>query len=162
MTREGLPPGDVEKLNLKTAKILDFVDHLPKEEFTLAEWAQYCADNPQYLTVVDTKTATNLMLSYDKNLIDAMSDEETFIKHIALSIQQGLQNVEDITKPLDIIKQRLSRSEIKKNQKKEFEQIYTACLGGDDFEYIDETSPNKTKYKLVNDLLMIYNDFYKI
>ena len=162
LTREGLPPGDVEKLNLKAAKILDFVDHLPKEEFTLTEWAQYCADNPQYLTIVDTKTATNLMLNYDKSLIGSMSDEEAFIKHIALSIQQGLQNVEDITKPLDIIKQRLSRSEIIKNQKKEFEQIYTACLGGDDFEYIDENSPNKTKYKLVNDLLMIYNDFYKI
>ena len=35
LTREGLPPGDIEKLNLKNTQILDFVDHLPNEEFTL-------------------------------------------------------------------------------------------------------------------------------
>jgi hypothetical protein len=39
LTREGLPPGDIEKLKLKATKILDFVDHLPKKEFTLKEWA---------------------------------------------------------------------------------------------------------------------------
>ncbi len=49
-----------------------------------------------------------------------------------------------------------------KEQKKEFENIYTSCLGGTDFEFIDEHSLNKTKYKLVNDLLMIYSGFYKI
>jgi hypothetical protein len=160
LTREGLPPGDIEKLNLKNTQILDFVDHLPKEEFTLKEWAQWCADNPQYLTVTDTKTVTDMLISQDKTI--NYLDEEALVKSTVLAIQQGLANVTDIITPLDIIKQRLSRSEIIKEQKKEFENIYTSCLGGTDFEFIDEHSLNKTKYKLVNDLLMIYSGFYKI
>ena len=136
------------------------MDHLPKQEFTLKEWAQYCADNPQYLTVTDTKTVTDMLINQDKAI--SYVDEEALVKSTVLAIHQGLANVTDIITPLDIIKQRLSRSEIIKEQKKEFENIYISCLGGTDFEFIDEHSLNKTKYKLVNDLLMIYSGFHKI
>jgi hypothetical protein len=83
LTREGLPPGDIEKLNLKNTQILDFVDHLPKEEFTLKEWAQYCADNPQYLTVTDTKTVTDMLISQDKTI--NYVDEEALVKKHGIS-----------------------------------------------------------------------------
>ena len=51
LTREGLPKGDLEKYDLKSAEILDFFDELPQEEFTLAEWAQYCHDHPKFLSI---------------------------------------------------------------------------------------------------------------
>jgi hypothetical protein len=84
----------------------------------LKELAQYCADNPQYLTVVDTKSVNSMMLNFKGNLPLDSLDEET-IKSAVLSIQQGLANVEDIISPLELIKERLSRSVIIKSQKKE-------------------------------------------
>ena len=44
--REGLLPSDLDKIYLKNVKILDFVDHLPKDTFTLEEWSQFCVYNP--------------------------------------------------------------------------------------------------------------------
>ena len=87
--------------------------------FKLKELAQYCADNPQYLTVVDTKSVNSMMLNFKGNLPLDSLDEETIIKSTVLSIQQGLANVEDIISPLELIKERLSRSVIIKSQKKE-------------------------------------------
>ncbi|MFN9901808.1 MAG: hypothetical protein ACK55Z_24100, partial [bacterium] len=83
-------------------------------------------------------------------------------KNLVMSIRQGIENIRDIVTPLDILKERLSRAEIIKHQKKEFADIYTACLAGENFEFIDEHGPKKFKYKLVSDLLMIYANFYKI
>ena len=37
----------------KSIKIEDFRCNLPKDTFKLAEWAQLCHDNPQYLSVND-------------------------------------------------------------------------------------------------------------
>jgi hypothetical protein len=41
LTREGLPPGDLGKFNIKDVHISDFYDQLPKNEFTLAEWITF-------------------------------------------------------------------------------------------------------------------------
>jgi hypothetical protein len=51
LTREGLPPGDIEKFNIKDVQVADFHEKLPKHDFTLAEWAKFVEDNPQYLTI---------------------------------------------------------------------------------------------------------------
>jgi transposase InsO family protein len=139
LTREGMPIGDLEKLDMKTIEVSDFYDKLPKSTFTLAEWAQFCADNPNYLTV-NTEP----------------------VKQLVFSIHQGLANIKDVVTPIEILRERLSRSEIIRFQKQEFANIYTACLAGENFEYIDENSPEQTAYKLVSDLLMIDKDFYKI
>ena len=139
LTREGMPPGDLEKLNIKQVEVSDFYDNLPKATFTLAEWAQFCSDNPHYLTI-NTDTA----------------------KHLALSINHGVSNVQDIVTPIEILRDRLSRSEIIKLQKQEFSDIYTACLASKNFEFVDEHSTDKNKYKLVSDLLLVEHDFYKI
>ncbi len=37
LTREGLPPGDLEKFNIKNVHIRDFYEKLPKTNFTLPE-----------------------------------------------------------------------------------------------------------------------------
>ncbi len=46
-------------------------------------------------------------------------------------------------------------------QKREFSKIYSQCLASDNFEYLTNEDP-PTKYKLINNLLMIEKDFYKI
>ena len=44
----------------------------------------------------------------------------------------------------------------------ELADIYSACLAADNFEYVTEHTENPVKYRLVSDLLMIFEDFYKI
>jgi hypothetical protein len=88
--------------------------------------------------------------------------EEATIKKLVLSIRQGLENIKDIVTPLEILKERLSRAEIIRNQKREFQNIYTQCLSGENFEYVDEHNRGNLKYKLVSDLLMVNVNFYKI
>jgi hypothetical protein len=51
LTRQGLPAGDLEKLNLKHVDVKDFYDELPKKDFTLTEWIKFCADHPEYFIV---------------------------------------------------------------------------------------------------------------
>ena len=138
LTREGMPPGDLEKLDMKSIGVSDFYDDLPKTTFTLAEWAQFCADNPNYLTVNSEP-----------------------VKNLVLSIHQGLTNITDVVTPIEILRERLSRAQIIRFQKQEFADIYTACLAGENFEY-EEEHGTKRKFKLVSDLLMIDHDFYKI
>ena len=147
LTREGLPPGDIEKFNLKDVQINDFFHKLPKSTFTLAEWIKWVEENPQYL-VVNHPTKKE-------------------IKAVALSIKRGIENVENELTPINILKERLLRSEIIKNQKLELAHVYEKCLASDDFEYIPDidivdSQSGYVKYKLVNDLLMIYKGFYKI
>jgi hypothetical protein len=156
LTREGLPKGDLEKYDLKSANVLDFFDELPKEEFTLSEWAQYCQDHPEFLTINRKEDKKRV---YTKK---ANPTEEATIKKLVLSIRQGLENIKDIVTPLEILKERLSRAEIIRNQKREFQNIYTQCLSGENFEYVDEHNRGNLKYKLVSDLLMVNVNFYKI
>ena len=134
LTREGLPPGDCEKLNLKQIKIEDFKCNLPKDTFTLAEWAQLCHDNPQYLSVNDAL------------------DLEAKV----LAVSRGLDNVQEIMTPIKILRQHLSRDQIIAKQKVEYDKIYTACLSSKFFEFIDEHASYKPKYRLITDLLMTY------
>jgi hypothetical protein len=51
LTRQGLPKGDLKKFNINQIEIHDFYDKLPKDEFTLQEWAKYCEEHPEYLTI---------------------------------------------------------------------------------------------------------------
>jgi hypothetical protein len=60
LTREGLPPGDLEKFNIKNVQIADFYEELPKQTFTFAEWINFVEANPQYLTVNSKHTFTNM------------------------------------------------------------------------------------------------------
>jgi hypothetical protein len=97
LTREGLLPGDFEKFNLKDLTIDDFYDQLPKTTFSLMEWINFVEENPQYLTV------------------NYLSKSET--PAIILSISKGLTNVKETLAPIDILRDKLSRSEIIKYQK---------------------------------------------
>jgi hypothetical protein len=111
LTREGLPKGDLEKYDLKSAQVLDFFDELPKEEFTLSEWAQYCQDHPEFMTI-NRKEDKKRVFTKKSN-----PTEEATIKKIVLSIRQGLENIKDIVTPLEILKERLSRAEMIRNKK---------------------------------------------
>ncbi len=51
LSRQGMLKGDLQKLCLKDVKIEEFVDKLPKLDFSLQEWTEYCTANPQYLTI---------------------------------------------------------------------------------------------------------------
>jgi len=142
LTREGLPNGDLERFNLKEIQISNFYDKLPKTEFTLAEWINYVEDHPEYLTI---------------NMQDTPP-----LKNIALAINKGLENVQSVMTPLEILKSKLTRASIIEAQKNEFNEIYTLCLAAP--EFILDADPPKVphKFRLVSDLLMIYQDFYKI
>ena len=75
LTRQGLPRGDLEKLNLKYTKVEDFYDKLPQIDFTLEEWMNFCNENPQYLT-------------------QSIPDE----KLIIMAISSGFENIQDINR----------------------------------------------------------------
>jgi len=137
----------VEKFNLKSIEISDIYENLPKTTFTLAEWINFVEENPHYLTINETKS--------DKS--------KTKIKAITLAITKGLENIKEAIKPLEILQQKLERSNIVEQQKKEFSKIYITCLASNNFEatIIDE-SQQENQYKLVSDLLMIKKGFYKI
>ena len=164
LTRQGLPSGDLEKFNIKQIDVVDFYDKLPKHEFTLQEWVTYCADHPEYLTINNpTVNLTEVSTSLDK-AIDYVSENfhPTEIKnHSVMYSNAGINNLLDLTEPLEILKEKLSRANIIRGQKEEFKDIYTQCLGSDNFEYTNDHE--QLSYKLVLDLLMVQeNDSYKI
>jgi len=108
LTREGLPPGDCEKFNLKDITIANFHHDLPKLESTLSEWIDYVDSHPEYL------------------MVNAPNPQA--VKTLALQITAGLDNVKAVVTPLEILRERLSRSNIIIQQKKEFSSIYSNCL----------------------------------
>ena len=79
------------------------------------EWINFVEENPQYLTV------------------NYPSKSET--PAIILSISKGLTNVKETLAPIDILRDKLSRSEIIKYQKIELSEPYTLCLVSDNAEF---------------------------
>ncbi len=98
LTREGLPPGDCEKFNLKNISIANFHHELPKLEFTLPEWIDFVDSHPEYL------------------MINAPNPQK--VKALALQITAGLDNVQAVVTPLEM--------RWKKKKQKKFRG--TACL----------------------------------
>jgi hypothetical protein len=136
LTKEGLPEGDLERFNLKDLTVRDFYNELPKLDFTLTEWVQFVSRNPDYLSVNNKAHLPT--------------------KAVTLSISKGLENVTAVTTPIDTLKNRLSREEIIKNQKHDFQQIYQECLKNKNFTYIKENRKkgDPFSYKLENGLLL--------
>ena len=156
LTRQGLPPGDLEKFNIKQIEVQDFYDQLPKNEFTLQEWTKFCADHPEYLTI-----NTHSIHYISRGLTDVMDHMTNHYTHATAYSNTGFNNLLDLTQPLEILKEKLSRANIIRAQKNELNNIYTKCLGSEDFEFTDEN--DKKSYKLILDLLMIKdNDSFKI
>ena len=71
----------------------------------------------------------------------------------------AIDNVRDIVRPLDILKEKLSRENIIKQQKIELKDIYMKTFASENFEYFDKE--NGQKFQLILDLLLIHfeNDF---
>ncbi len=76
-------------------EIIDFFDKLPKDEFTLSEWAQYCHDHPEFLTINRKEDK--------KSKVDKDKKEAKFVKKLVMSIRQGIDNIKDIVTPLEIL-----------------------------------------------------------
>jgi hypothetical protein len=142
LTRQGLPKGDLNRLSIKNIEITDFHDKLPKEEFTLHEWDQFVKENPQYLTITNKQ-----------------------LEAVTFALTQGIDNLEDLTNPINILKQKLSRAKIIEAQENEFEKIRAKCLQNPDFEFktVDKKTSEIT-YKLDVDLLLIKqgNGIFKV
>jgi hypothetical protein len=139
LTRQGLPRGDLDKLSLKQITVQDFYDKLPQQEFTLSEWTKFCSDNPQYLTV-----------------------NHPNVNYITMSLNKGIENLKDLTGPLDILKIRLSRENIIKEQRAQFKIIYDKCLASDNYEFVDTKNKETNTYKLMLNLLFINKEGFKI
>ena len=122
LTREGLPLGDCEKLNLKQIQVEDFYDKLPQPEFSLIDWINYVNQHPEYLTILNGKN----------------QPVQANIASIVLSLQRGIENVKDVLSPIEILKERLTRANIILAQKQELSEIYNYCLSGENFVYITE------------------------
>ena len=145
LTREGLPQGDLSKFSLKNIQIADIFPHLPQISFSLLEWAQFVDSHPEYLTIND-------------------QPPEISQTHV-LAISKGLENVEAVKAPLQLLQEKLSRANIINAQKKEFVEVYTKCLASENFEYTEKNAkPNATPvtYKLVFNLLMVNRGHYRI
>jgi len=140
LTRQGLPAGDLEKLNLKNIQVTDFYDKLPKPDFTFEEWATFCTNNPHYLTV-----------------------NSPTINLLTLSLQQGISNLKNYLQPLDILKDRLDRGSFITKQKEEYAELYSNCLRSPDFKFVqNQETKQESVYLLENDLLFIIEKTPKI
>ena len=156
LTREGLPPGDLQKFNIKDIQISDFSNELPKSEFTFQEWINFVADHPQYLTI-----------NSPVNPLKQIKPSSTEVKAITLALNYAIENIRETLQPIDLLKEKLSRHILIRQQKIEFSEIYAKCLASKNFEYkpednYDINSPSFVKYKLIGDLLLIYKQNYRI
>jgi hypothetical protein len=131
LTRQGLPKGDLTKVGLKNMKIPEIHEKLPKHTFTLTEWNKFCQENPQYLTITEPE-----------------------IKTVTLALTQGISNVTDFTKPLNILQERLNRAEVVKAQKEEFRNLFEKCGKNKTFTTINKAKNEKVTYKTVMELLL--------
>jgi hypothetical protein len=171
LTRQGLPKGDLKKFNINQIEIHDFYDKLPKDEFTLQEWAKYCEEHPEYLTInapsvncLSSTLGTQIGQQLEHTL-DFLSQDNHYgaFKQMTTTYYSdtGIHNILDLTEPLGILKEKFSRANIVKFQKTEFRDIYEHCLASDNFEYVNDN--NDKTYKLITDLLMVKDhDSYKI
>jgi hypothetical protein len=159
LTREGLLPGDLPKCNLNHLEITNFHSELPKEEFSLQEWMQFCNENPHYLSINQSPVESlNTMLTQTISNIERESRKWDFNTQPLLSLTSkiAVQNIQDLTTPLGILKERLSRENFIKNQKTDLKIIYDKCLQAENFTYTSED--NSSKYTLLLDLLMILEE----
>ena len=85
-----------------------------------------------------------------------MTDDQA--TKIVNSVTMGLKNVQSVTRPLEILQNRLSRSEIIRFQKVELSDIYLKCIASENFTFTDSDK----EYKLVMDLLLIKTTDFKI
>ncbi|RPH79137.1 MAG: hypothetical protein EHM77_06210, partial [Planctomycetaceae bacterium] len=133
LTRQGLPKGDLGRISLKDLEIEDFHTKLPKEQFTLKEWAKFVEENPQYLTISTQQ-----------------------LQAVTYALTQGIANLEDVLDPINILKEKLSRARIIEAQDIQFQDIKNKCLQSENFSF-SEMGKNKieTTYKLDMDLLLI-------
>jgi hypothetical protein len=128
-----MPKGDLEKLCLKNIEIKDFYHDLPKLEYTLKEWEQFCLDNPDYLMVNHGPT----------------------VLQITAAISKGLDNIREVVSPLEILRAKFSRDIIIREQKVQYKHIYLKCLEANDFIYTYTDDKGKVHtYCLILDLLM--------
>jgi len=88
LTRQGMPAGDLERVNIKGIEVRDLGMVLPKEKFTLTEWVAFVDSHPEYLTI---------------NTPDHLQP-----KAIIMALEKGISNIEDFVSPLMILKERLS------------------------------------------------------
>jgi hypothetical protein len=142
LTREGMPEGDLEKLDLKTIKIENFYDKLPKKTFSLPEWMVFVEDNPQYLS----------------GLIVNKSDEKVIVN----ALSRGIENVKETVSPLDVLREKLTREKIVTAQKEQLPEIYQKCLSSENFEFRETHVDNPKTYKILDGLLMVKEQFFKI
>jgi hypothetical protein len=159
LTRQGLPEGDLEKLNLKSVNVLDFYDELPKKEFTLIEWVKFCADHPEYLTV-NTHSVNLITQSFEK-VVDYITESHKLDfpdpdpPEVYYS-STGIKNISDLKEPVEILKERLSRPNIIAKQREEFLGLIENCIASENFSFLD--SKTNLEYKLVLDLLMVKDE----
>ena len=97
-----------------------FRSKLPKSEYTLEEWVEFCEKNPQYLTV-NTPSANSLT-----------------VNSLETALQKSMTNLLDLINPVEILKQRLTRENIIQRQIEELTEIFTLCQKNDNFTHQDE------------------------
>jgi len=142
LTRQGLKPGDLPKLNLKLVGVNDFYDFLPKDNFSLPEWVEFVDAHPEYLTVNQPGSPS--------------------LKAIVNAIERGIDNLEAFSTPLMVLQERLSRAEFVRNQRIEHTDIYNLCLSSENFECTIMEGEKQVIYRLTDNLLFTVQNIDKI
>jgi hypothetical protein len=128
LTRQGLREGDKVRFNLKDVEISSTLyDNLPKDNYTLAEWVDFCNKNPQYLQI-----------------------EQSHCNLITCVLNRGLENLKEAFSPLEILKEKLTPDQFLIYQKLEFQELRAKCMTSTNFE----TTENGQHFKLENGLLL--------
>jgi hypothetical protein len=134
LTRQGMPAGDLGRVNIKEITVRDLGMKLPKETFTLTEWVDFVDAHPEYLTINTPKHLTP--------------------KAVIMALERGIDNLTEFTTPLMILRDKLSRENFVLKQRIERTDLYNNCVASPDFTFEEVKGTETLKYKLVGGLIV--------
>ena len=132
-----IPLADIPRLALPKIEVGDLSKYLPENKvFTLQEWVTFVETHP--------------------NLVRELTEQSPIKTAVVTSsLNTVTRNLERQLKPLAVLQDRLSHSNILTQQKTHLKDLYEKCLSSQNFVYTDEGGK---KYKLVNSLIFYLND----
>ena len=123
------------KIKPEDFSILDFSTNLPKSDFTITEWIEWVASNPQYASLQPEET-----VKFEESVVNEIYSDQ----------------IENYLTPFKILQERLSRQNFILEQNREFSDIITKCMQNEDFTYFAKNRNKVFQFILKENLLLVH------
>ncbi len=124
----------IPKLNLDRFSVSDQleIDVPTDKDFDIHTWAQFVKSHPEYLRILTEPIETPILVA---------------------SIERLVKNVDRQLKPISILEERISHSNILKHQRVEFKDLFNHCLASPNFVYKDPINDTRV-FRLQHGLIL--------